>query len=515
MTIKQTDVASPKAPGMLSNWLSKAWGASTAAERQEMLKEAGLLASAELGKAVDLLHEGDDGTKIGFVQDIFDGDRTDKLETVRAHGPKSHTPPGKVNVGPQQNATGAGSIEMEKEYSEWAPQAGVEEATTMLGKLLSSHQNLAKAVRQIGAVLKANDTRMSTMELALTTTAAPAIDAKALDKAVSAAVAKAMAGTIPALLKAVGGKVAKADKEDDKDEEKDSESGKDDEEDDEEEDDEAEQTEGGGGTEIEIVNENEDEDEDEDEDDAAKAVRKAAARERLIAKGLIRLARDAVRKAQDAMADGLMNAGVRQHKLAASRLAKARTHYAVAKSLRNGKTGPSSLAIEKSLGVVAKALKENKAKNQDKWPEKMEHHPKGKKPMRKSETEAAVEAAAASPDAAMKAAQEIKMALDKANSGYALLTADVQKLLQIVGSQSRDDGSPNAQPPVTALFKGQAVSKEGLLNLAVQEGRISAHDRDRGLDALGMLSMGLPSNIVDTAIAGLSPEVQGIVRAAA
>lgn len=504
----QVTADSPQSAGHLVSAIKSLLGLSAPGERAIVLQDAAIAANLELGKATDLLEVGDDHERPGRVEDLFDGPPDDRLRTVEAGGPEGAIPSGAVGVGRPQNASGEGAAPMEREYSRHAPQAGVQQATQELGRKLAGVVRVMKAFSAFG---RAMSDRMSAIETALP--AAEAVNAETIKAAVSAAVAKAIPAAVAvAVGKAIPGvvkAVAKAKAEDEKEDETDSESGEEDEEEGEEEDDEAEQEESGSGTDIEIVNENEAEDESEaesDEDETKKATRKAAAQQRLTAKALLRLAKADERESREATEEGRFAAGKRHHKRAMRRMAKARLHAGVAKSLRDGKVGPSMKAIEKSIGAVAKALKETKAKNQDKWP--------AGKAAATSAAVAAAPAAAQGTDLA-KSIAAMTAAVEKANAGYALLTTNVQGLMAAVGGQSRDQTS-DGTPPVAALFKAVPSSMEAQINALAADGKITARERDKGIDALGYLKVtGVPETVAKAAIDGCSPAVQAILRTAA
>ena len=513
-TVVAAAVVTPKGVGVLKALIQKAWPTMTPKDRVDLLTEAASDTTVALGKATDLLEQGDDHERPGRIEDIFDGPPDDHLETVRAHGPDSSVAPGKVNVGPSQDASGNGAARMEREYSRHAPQSGVQRATEELGRKIAGQTRAMKAFAAFG---KSVVDRLDTMQAALSGAAAvpvQAIDKAAVDAAVAAAVAKALpaalagalAQAVPAAVKAAV-KAKKGDSETESESDKDSESGEEDEEEDE--DDEAGEEESGSGTEIEIVNENEAEDEAEsDEDEGKKAMRKAAARERRIAKGLVRLAKKAAQAADDSAADGRFAGAARLHKCVRSRLAKARLHVELAKSMRPGRAAPVVAAIEKSIVAVAKAMKDTRAKNQDKWPASTA------KPLEGAKGPTEIAAAAAKPGADLtKAVTEMTAAVEKANAGYALMTGTVQSLLATVGGQSRDP--VNATSPVTELFKA-ATDKRTRINAAYGSGEITAAERDKGIDALVFTEMpSMPATTVELAIAGCPPAVQAILRAAA
>jgi hypothetical protein len=491
-TTAQARAESPQGAGYVARIIKSVWGRMTPEERLVTMQDAAVASTLELGKATDLL-EGGDRAAPGQVEDLFDGPPDDRLETVEAGGPNVSVPAGKVGVGKPQQASGAGAATMEREYSRHAPQTGVQRATEELGAKLAAQGRVMKSLIAFG---KSIGDRLSMVEASLPT--AGAVDAKAIEAAVAAAVAKAipqavsaaLGKAIPAVVKAVAQAKAEGETEADK------ESGEDDEEDDEE----ADEAESGSGTEIEITNENEEEGEDEAEDDAAKATRKAAAQQRLTAKALVKLAKAAERDSREAMEEGRLAAGKRQHMKAEKRMAKARLHVAVAKSLRDGGVGASMKAIEASIGTVAKALKEAKAKNQDKWPA-------GKS--------AAAPVVAPQGEDLAKAVAAMTAAVEKANAGYALMTTNVQGLMAVVGGQSRDPSSGGV-PPVGALFKAVPAGKESQINALVSDGTITMRERDKAIDALGYLRVaGVPETVVNAAIDGCSPAVQAILRAAA
>ena len=491
-TTAQARAESPQGAGYVARIIKSAWSHMAPADRLTMIQDAAVASTLELGKATELL-EGGDRAAPGQVEDLFDGPPDDRLETVEAGGPDGSIPAGKVGVGKPQQASGVGAATMEREYSRHAPQTGVQRATEELGAKLAAQGRVMKSLIAFGNSL---GDRLSMVEASLPT--GGAVDVKAIEAAVAAAVAKAipqavsaaLGKAIPAVVKAVAQAKAEGETEADK------ESGEDDEEDDEE----ADEAESGSGTEIEITNENEEEGEDEAEDDAAKATRKAAAQQRLTAKALVKLAKAAERDSREAMEEGRLAAGKRQHMKAEKRMAKARLHVAVAKSLRDGSVGASMKAIEAAIGTVAKALKEAKAKNQDKWP------------AGKSATAPVV---APQGEDLAKAVAAMTAAVEKANAGYALMTTNVQGLMAVVGGQSRDPSSGGV-PPVGALFKAVPAGKESQINALVSDGTITMRERDKAIDALGYLRVaGVPETVVNAAIDGCSPAVQAILRAAA
>lgn len=503
MTTVQPD-ANPNGFGFLTKAFTKVLGRLTPAERTDFLKDAAVQASLELGKATDLLEN--PGTH--RAEDLWDGPQDDHLETVHAQGPDSSVAPGKVNTGTSQDASGGGANRMEDEYSRHARQVGVQRATEELGRKLASHTRAMKSFAAFGkAVQHQIEALQSTSSLAQAAPDDAAIKA-AVAAALPGAVALALAKAIPEVVRTVV--KAKKAAESEKDDDKEGESGEEDEEEEEDDDEEADQAESGSGTEIEIVNELEEEDEAEaesDEDETKKAARKAAAAERRIAKSLIRLAKAEAEEAEDAMADGRHHAGKRHHRKAKHRMHKARLHLSIAKSL-NGGAGKSSVAIGKSIEAVGKALKKTRAENQDKWPEGPKHDGK--------EHKAEHEVGKATPTADEMA--KANAALQKALSGMALLQADVQQVMQMVGGQPRN---PTAEggPPINELYKADLAlvgGQESAINQLAAGGHITMAQRDKAIDAIATLRQpSMPQGMIDATINACPPVVQAILRKAA
>ena len=131
----------------------------------------------------------------------------------------------------------------------------------------------------------------------------------------------------------------------------------------------------------------------------------------------------------------------------------------------------------------------------------------------KSATEvAAVPGNGLSPEAA-KAMEEFKTIAEKANAGYALVNSTVEKVLALVGGQSRDPAG--ATPPVGELFKGSRPGKEGRLKAAYAAGTITASELDKGIDTIGRMAPGMPPDVIEISVGSCSPAVQAILRAAA
>jgi Inorganic Pyrophosphatase len=494
--------------GFLAKTIDTIWGSLTKAQRNDLMKDALASGGSSLFKAEELLNRDPPGGPIHMVEDTFDGRVDDTAEIVRRSGPDTEVPAGKVNTGPVQAASGEDAMRMERHYSRFAPQGGIEEAASELGRKVASMERMMKSMIASG---KATQTAMS-MILKSLGDSSETVSKSDIDAIVSKAVAKAVGKALPSILKSVASHtktVVKA--EDDKDDDK--ESGEDDEESDDDEDDEASESESGGENEIEIVNEIDDEEDDEDEEDEGKkAARKAAAQQRIIAKGLIRLARKAASEAEDAMKDDHMNAGKRHHEKARKRVEKARMRLDMAKSLRGGHMGASSKAIAKSIESVSKSLKKMRAANQDKWP--------SSSPAAKAAPAAAAaataEAPAVSADEIKKAVVDLAAQIAKANAGYAVMQTNVEGLMRVIGGQSRGDGvNPSAELIKSQVDTAAAGSTDPgvIIGSMFQNGALTAAQRDRATDTLQWLkNPGLPESMREAHIMSCSAEVQPVLR---
>jgi hypothetical protein len=495
-----TTVQTTNDAGYLTKAIGKILGRMTPSERTDMFKDAAVTAALEIGKAADLLeHPG-----VHHVEDLSDEPVGEMPRMPRAHGPGSSVAPGGIPVGPGQAATGGDAERMEEQYSRHAPQDALVRMTDELGRKVASHTRVMKGFMAFG---KAMQDQLTILQSSTSLTpAAPDVafvDA-AIAKALPGAVALALAKAIPEVVRAVSKAKAaaegeKEEKEEDEEEDKD---------DDEEESVKAE---------SEVEREDKEEGEDEDEkDEAKKAMRKAAAVERLTAKSLLRVAKAESEEAEDAMEDGRHAAGKRHHKKAERRMEKASLHANVAKSLRGGKVGPSMTAIEKSLGSVAKALKDMKAKNQDKWPS----HSKAGEAAKAAEVAAAAAGTSATPGANAEQIAKATAAVEKALSGMALLQADVQQVMAMVGGQSRNPGD-GGRPPTDALFKAADLTlvggkPEAQIQTLAQSGAINMAERDKAMDTLSTMKIpGMPQGMIDAAINACPAPVQAILRKAA
>lgn len=505
-TAAKTDV-SATGLGRLMLLVSKGLASLSPKERTEFLADSAASAGIELGKAEEMMNTvGEGHDKIPLFEDLWDGPPDDKLKTTSAHGPNSSAPSGEVNVGPNQAASGNGAEKMEREYSRHAPrQSGVQRATEMLGEAIMGIKSMKSAMGSMIIAVKSQGLQIETLKAGTATVDIP--DAKAIQGMIDSAVGKAISSMERTIAKSIRNAVAKADdeKDDDKDDEKDTESGTDDEAEDDETDDEADEEESGSGTEIEIVNENEAEDEDESDADDEKAKAKSAAKYRLMAKCRIKWASRRLVKADELDEASKPKKASRYRRMGKSNLRKARAYLDAAKALRDGRAGPSTVAIGKA---IAKARgKAPKPHNQETWPNKNEHSAK-----------ATPTATQVVPDggAATKAIQDAVAQLQKAASGLGMLTTTVSGLYEAMGSQSRGQG--NGMPPALHLAMakgGDVATKDAALAALADAGTITMDDLDNARDVMRLGGTTVAPEFINSKIGRLPLVVRNVLTAQA
>ncbi len=460
--------ASPRSLGFVSGLMAKALGAMSPAERKDFVADAAAISASELAKAGEhAINMGEGSNTIGVIEDQWSGAPDDGLTFHRAGGPGTETPSGDVSIGKPQEASGAGAARMEREYSRYARQSGVEEATNRLGRELSKARQAIKALVNFGESMSQ---RMTALEsTALSTVPTEPVAKADFDKAIAKAVANMLPDMVRMTAGAVGAALIKSEDE----------SGEEDEE--EGEDEEAKEAESGSGTEIEIVNEMDEEDEAESDDDE-KAAAKAAARSRLVAKSLYLLAKRSIRKAKMAEEDKDKKKAMAECRKARVRLAKAVLHLEIAKAVRgNGKPGPSTLGLAKALAKAANEIKPQSI-NQNKWPAT------SKDEVGKGGSSAQIA------DTAAKSLENQIAEIRKAVEGNGMLTARIEQLMDAIARQPAP-GSDNL-PPVFALAKAkpdQLASVEGSINQMAAENKISLDEADRALNVVGLARRGIPT----------------------
>jgi hypothetical protein len=490
-----TALNSPTGLGRLMGTISKALGRMTPDERASLMADAQVSAGIELGKASDLLSHGDDGGTPGRVEDQWDGAPDDALEVGGGSGPDSTAAPGKVNVGPAQSASGNGAMPMERHYSRFSPQSGVQAATEKLGRDLVG---LRSAMKSFLRAFEANNMQLETIKANIAAASAQPDIAALVDTAVAKAIETAIAGigvtVAKAVRKEVSAAVAKAKivakGEDESGEE------------DEGEDDEAKESESGGETEVEISNEVDDEAEsDEDEDE------KAAAKARLAAKSRIKWASKRLIKAIEFVEDGKPGSCAIQYGLAKANLAKARVYLEVAKSAVN-QPGPKTTAVAKAIAKVEKAIKAAPVDNQKNWPASTD------KQIGKA-VEGVTPSAAAAGNGVSKADLENAMAaINKAVEGTGMLQAKVGEMFAAISGQSRTV-APGGQvlPPTFSLAKSMddLTSKEAEIIKMAQDSLIRPMDVDGARDVISNIRTNLPEAMIKAKIARLPQPVQDVI----
>lgn len=483
-----------KGLGAITGLFAKVMGRLSPDERTALLQDATALGLTELGKASDLLDQGDDRGRIGQVEDQWDGPPDDRAPIVSAHGPDSKVRSGETPVGPTQSASGDGAAKMERQYSRPAPQGGVQSATEMLGREVAGMRG---AMKSLVRVFEAQNAKIDLIK----STADAALTAEGVQNLIDMAVAKALGSLDKTIAKTARLEVAriivaKADSE------KESTSGHETEEEDEE----AEQEESGGGgddVEIEITNETEDEAESDEDKDSAKSAALLLHKAKIRAKWASRR----LAKAEDMAEEDKKKAAERNLKMARHDASKAIAYVETAKGLLNGRLGPIAKSIVAKAKKAMDGVGEAQAENQKKWPASTESEV-GKSAPVATAPAAAPPTAASSPDLA-KAAEQIA----KAAQGMGMMTANVRELLDAVTSQRRvTDPTTGANlPPVFALAKagGDAVSAaEQRLATLRDQNVISFDEHEKARDALTRAQMGLPEQLIAAEVARLPKAAQ-------
>ncbi|HUY02857.1 MAG TPA: hypothetical protein VMV33_06190 [Rhodocyclaceae bacterium] len=450
----------PSTLGRITATIGKALGRMTPTERAEIIASASADMAAHVAKAGEMLESGDDRSRIGIVEDLWDGAPDDRIRTQRTGGPNSSAAAGTAAVGSPQAASGDGAETMERQYSEPSPQRGVQRATEMLGRDLMS---MRKAMKSFIGAFEAMGTQIEAIKAGAVSTAP---DTAAIEAMIAAAVAKAM----PAA-KAEDEK--KDEKKEDREEKADSAA-------------------------IKAEMDEEGEEDEEREKEAAKS----AALLRISAKALVVKARAALAKAREDEDEGDGEKAAERRERAKEHLEKAMACVVASKALRGDKAGPSTEGVLAAIGKAGKAA--SPADNQNKWPNRSESG--AETPASK----AAAEAAPSPPDLA-KALD----AIQKAASGFAMLQTDMKGLFETISGQSRGQ---QTLPPVFALAKAGAddlVSREAAILDMGRNGSIGIDDVDRARDVIGLTRSGAPAELIRPKLARLPEAVQAILNKAA
>lgn len=452
----------PSTLGRITATIGKALGRMTPTERAEIIASASADMAAHVAKAGEMLESGDDRSRIGIVEDLWDGAPDDRIRTQRTGGPNSSAAAGTAPVGAPQAASGDGAEVMERQYSEPSPQRGVQRATEMLGRDLMS---MRKAMKSFIGAFEAMNTQIEAIKAGVGAVSAIP-DATAIEAMVAAAVAKAM----PAA------PVAKAESEEKK----------------------REEDEKADSAAIKAEMDEEGEEDEEREKEAAKS----AALLRISAKALVAKARTVLAKAREDEDEGDGEKAAERRERAKEHLEKAMACVVASKALRGDKAGPSTEGVLAAIGKASRAA--SPADNQNKWPNRSESG--AETPASK----AAAEAASSPPDLA-KALD----AIQKAASGFAMLQTDMKGLFETISGQSR---GTQALPPVFALAKAGAddlTAREAAILDMGRNGTIGIDDVDRARDVIGLTRSGAPVELIRPKLARLPEPVQAILNKAA
>lgn len=476
-----------KVLGGVARLLSKVLPRLTAEERGDLIKDAAAMSQTELDKAGDSLLTG-----IEHVRDAWDGLVTTVPPTNEAHGPGSSAPPGTINIGPQQQASGAGAPKMEREYSDHSPQHGIEAVAERLGAKLQAH---GMAVKALYEAVKHQSTQLALVQSGMGDAVNKAIADLQLEDAVRQEVRKAVRKALAdssdsneptgddALTKALS-EVYKADKEDDDERNP-----------------------------FERKKEAEEEGDDKEE---AKSLR--AADWRLTAKNRLDEASECIDKAKGFIALEQYDVAKAYRKAAKIHLEKAQTALFASASLRDGNSGPSSQAIAKKLNKLRKARRDCAPQNQDKWPNKGGVAGKSDSIEQPAAAEQEPATGKAEP-APVASSPDLKKAIEQleaAARGTGMLNANMQQLFDTITGKSNviDTETGTRLPPVFALAKSTSgiATVEHELDEARNTGVISSDEFDKAREALMWARMNLPEETVTAKIARLGEPAREILN---
>jgi hypothetical protein len=256
-------------------------------------------------------------------------------------------------------------------------------------------------------------------------------------------------------------------------------------------------------------------DEEDKEDKSASAT--AAAELRLMAKSRVISAKLRLSKALDYAAEEKAKAAQRAMGFATVNLAKAESLVAKAASLRGGKAGVSSQAIQADIAKAKKGVMDSSAENQDIWPattDKQSDFGKGTPPA------SADPAKTSTPPPNADLAKAIEQ-IEKAANGMGMMTASVADLFKALAPKQIEPGTADERhnlPPVFALAKaGQADlnSREQQLATLRDNDVISFEDFDHARDALTRVRMGLPEDTIKVMIERLPDAAKAVLTRAA
>jgi hypothetical protein len=471
----------PRALGNITKILSRVLGFMPAADRIALMQDAAAMTTDSLATAKAHLGKAEGQGVVGELDDLWDGPPDSLPRIDHAHGPGSTAASDSIITGPSQSASGDGAMRMERQYSSPAPQGGVMEATTRLGRQLVG---LHKAVVSVFGAVQGHSAQLEVMKAGIATIPDPT----ALQTMIETAVAKAIKDEFAKSQVKPKAVVAKADDEDDKDDE------------------ESKQSESRGG--------GEEDEADEDDEDKEKHASIQAAKFRLMAKSRVKWAKLRIAKAVEQITEDKQAAAAHMLDLAEINLAKATGYVEASQALQEGRAGLSTQTIRRDIAKARKTgIGEAQAQMQTKWPASTEREI-GKGPA--TETTPSTTPAPVTPPTGVNQADLVKAMeqIQAAASGMGMLQASVGDLMKAL-SGTHAGGS---LPPVFALAKAapeQLKSREAELQKLRDDKIISFDDHDRAQDAIMRAKMNLPEDIVQQLIARLPEPARAVLTRSA
>jgi len=469
-----TPTEDPRAMGVITKMLSRVLGHMPAEDRTALMQDAATMTTSELGKASDQLAAAKgpnnmmavDSAHTGWIDDHWSETRTTEVPPVSsAHGPGSSAPSGDFLVGPSQQAAGNGGVKMEREYSRFAPQHGIQNYADQLGRDLIAAKSV---MRSLVAAVQGISTQIDVIKATMVSPA-PLPDEAVMIRLIDTAVGKAVT---EAVAKAVSRISIAAKAKDDKDEKGDDEEAK-------------------SASLLAKADEKKKKDE-EDEDDKPFGKAEAAAELRVEAKARVDHARLRIAKALDYVAEGKPKAAQRAMALAEINLAKAQELVDDVVSLCDGHAGLNTQVVRQSIAKAKKGIAASVADNQDIWPASTETE------MGKASETATGEAAKPPANADLAKAME---QIQAAASGMGMLQASVSDMMQALTAKNTAviDGEQTKLPPVFALAKAGAsdlTSREIELARLRDTNVISFDAFDQARDALMRVRMNMPPDVI-------------------
>lgn len=490
--VVKTEAAAPGGLNKILGILGKGLSRLSPVEQGEVMAEAGLLAKGEMGKASEFLDStmGDHG-HIPMTEDQWSGPPDDKLMVRRAFGPSSRVPAGGgANTGPAQSASGDGAEKMEREYSRFATQEGVQRATEELGE---SIMGMGKAMRSILKGMEARDTQFELLKGSVAEIKVPSEET--IKGLIDSAVAKAIGGVPAMVSKAVRSAIAKAEEDKKGDDDKKPEAFKAEGEDD----DDADKSE----KEAAKAENDHTDSEDDDKDEASKSFTAMVLRRQ--AWDRVKWCSRRLLQAEELVEAGKPKAAAIRSKMAIGNLQAAVARLETAKSINPDMADDGVAAVARQIAKAKKGIQAN-AENQDIWPSSSSTA-KGADPVVVATT---VKADGVPDGFTTETFKTAVAAISSAADGMGLLTTDVRKMFEVMG-QSKNGG--NGLPPVFTLAKANGdvlTAKSTEVGKLYENGTITIDDRDRAMDIIGQARMKMPEELLMAKTARLPDPIKAI-----